>query len=113
MRGLKCTTDNCEFREGCHCTAGIVNITKSGRCASKIKRDGGVLEQEFSNMEAAEEFDYSKNMDLLIDCESTNCYYNKHNRCTSPIVNVEDKLVNTKCVTRCKTRDQHADFQFN
>lgn len=113
MKGLKCTTDNCEFNKACHCTAGIVNITKSGRCASKIKRNGGVLEQEFANMEAAEEFDFAKSQDTLIECESTDCYYNKDLHCSAAIVNVSDGMVKTKCVTRCKTRDQNSGYQFN
>lgn len=113
MKGLKCTTDNCEFNQACRCSAGIINITKSGRCASKIKRTGGILEQEFTNMEAAEDFDYSKNTEVLIECNSDECYYNKDLHCSAAIVNVDDGMVKTKCVTRCKTRDQNSGYQFN
>ena len=42
MKGLKCTTSNCEFNEGFHCKAGVVNIDKRGNCITRIKRENGV-----------------------------------------------------------------------
>ena len=102
MKGLKCTTNNCEFNEGCHCRAGIINIDKSGACKTKLKREHGVIEQEFINMETAEEFDYMDNDDVLIECESINCKHNKNFRCSAGNVKVDDKLYRTKCTTREK-----------
>lgn len=100
MKGLKCTTQNCEFNEGYHCTAGILNIDKAGNCKTKLKRENGVIEQEFVNMETAQEFDYADNEDLLIECYSTDCIHNKNRRCFAKHVKICDCLMRTKCKTR-------------
>lgn len=100
MKGLKCTTNNCEYNEACHCKAGIINVSEHAVCETKMKRANGVMEQEFTNMEAAEEFDYNKNEDILIECNSTKCKYNNAHRCTSSIVSVSDGMFRTKCKTK-------------
>lgn len=102
MKGLKCTTSNCEFNEGCHCKAGIITIDKHANCASKVKRENGIIEQEFVNMEVGQEFNYNDNDESLIKCDSTDCIYNKCFRCSANFVNVGDKLLNTKCLTKTK-----------
>ena len=43
MKGLKCTTSNCEFNEGFHCKAGVVNIDKRGNCITRIKRENASI----------------------------------------------------------------------
>lgn len=106
MKGLKCTTANCEYNEGCHCKAGIINIGSNGVCESKIKRENGVMEQEFINMEVASEFSYEDNDDVLIECDSTKCIYNHAHRCNSDIVTVSDSIIKTKCKTKKTT---HSD----
>lgn len=105
MKGLKCTTANCEFNECFHCIAGVINISENAVCKSKIKRTNGVIEQEFVNMEAAEEFDYDNNQDVLIECESTACVYNNSHRCYADLVNIGDGLLRTKCMTKTLSRD--------
>ncbi len=102
MKGLKCTTSNCEFNEGFHCKAGVVNIDKRGNCITRIKRENGVIEQEFVNMEVSSEFNYSDNEDTLIKCNSTDCSYNKCFKCAADFINVGEKLLSTKCKTRTK-----------
>lgn len=100
MKGLKCTTSNCEYNQGCHCTAGIVTITDKAICKTKIKRKYGIMEQEFANMEAAEEFDYSASEDLLVECDSTLCVHNKNRRCAQDVIDVGDIRMKTKCLTK-------------
>ncbi|MEG1509460.1 MAG: DUF1540 domain-containing protein [Clostridia bacterium] len=100
MKGLKCTTANCEHNKNCHCYAGIVNISKNAKCNSKIKRSYGMLEQEMENTESAQDFDFNENEDILIQCESTDCIYNKSGLCHSDIINVKDTLFSTKCNTK-------------
>ncbi len=102
MKGLKCTTSNCEFNEGCHCRAGIINVDKHGNCATKLRRENGVIEQEFINMETAAEFDYSDNDDTFIECGSTECMHNKSNKCAAEHITVGDKMMHTKCKTKAK-----------
>ena len=102
MKGLKCTTSNCEFNEGFHCKAGVVNIDKRGNCITRIKRENGVIEQEFVNMEVSSEFNYSDNEDTLIKCNSTDCSYNKCFKCSADFISVGEKLLSTKCKTRTK-----------
>ena len=43
MDNIICHTVNCEHNVKSRCVAGIVNITEKGVCASKIKREGGIL----------------------------------------------------------------------
>ena len=38
MKGLKCTTSNCEFNNNYHCTAGFITINKRGVCVTRQKR---------------------------------------------------------------------------
>lgn len=102
MKGLKCMTSSCEFNEGCHCTAGVISIDKKGNCATRVRRENGAIEQEFVNMEVASEFDYNDNEDTLIKCASTECQFNKNCKCEANFVNVGEKLMNTKCLTREK-----------
>lgn len=100
MKGLKCTTSNCEFNHACHCSAGIINIASNANCKTKLKRKYGILDQEFTNLEAAEEFDYSLNEDILIECDSVHCIYNNAHRCNNDIVTVADGAIRTKCKSK-------------
>lgn len=100
MKGLKCTTHNCEHNRACHCNAGIINIGKNGICMTKQKREFGMLEQSQVNIEAAKDFDFAQNDDVLIQCDSTKCVFNRDRLCTSNVVNVCDGLVRTKCFTK-------------
>ena len=102
MKGLKCTTTNCEYNHGYHCKAGVINVSKRGTCLTKVKREYGALGQSFANQayEASEDFDYSKNEDVLIQCDSCKCMYNKEHQCRSSVVTVGNGLVKTKCFTK-------------
>ena len=102
MKGIKCTTSNCEFNEGCHCRAGIVNVDKNGNCDTKLKRENGVIEQEFINMETAAEFSFDSSDDTFIECKSNGCAHNKNNKCLAEHINVGDKMMHTKCKSREK-----------
>lgn len=100
MKGLKCTTANCEHNEGYHCMAGVINISKNATCRTKVKRENGVIEQEFINMELAQEFDYSHNEELLIECDSIDCKHNANHRCKAQNVDIGDSMIKTKCFTK-------------
>ena len=100
MTGLKCTTCNCEFNRNCHCNAGVINVSKTGVCATKEKRKNGILEQTKINIEAAKDFDFDKNPELLIQCDCKNCCHNRNGMCASEVVNVKDGWMKTKCWTK-------------
>ncbi len=100
MKGLKCTTHNCTHNRNCHCHAGIINVGKTGVCMTKQKREYGILEQNAVNLEAARDFDFSDSDDLLIQCDSTKCKFNRDRICTSNAVHVGDSVLRTKCYTK-------------
>lgn len=104
MKGLKCTTTNCEHNHGCHCDAGVINIDKKGCCRTKIKRELGALGQAFEaaaeGFEAAQDFDYARNEEVLIQCDSVHCAYNAQNVCNSSLVNIGNGFFKTKCFTK-------------
>ncbi|MBQ9145300.1 MAG: hypothetical protein IJX70_02380 [Clostridia bacterium] len=100
MKGLRCTTDNCEHN--CHerCTAGIIDINAHGVCKSKLKRDGGSLEQLFSAYEAGESFEELE-PELIVQCEA-DCIYNCNHLCTRENLSIQDGAWRTKCFSRKK-----------
>lgn len=71
MDNIICHTVNCEHNVKSRCVAGIVNITEKGVCASKIKREGGILAQTFADIEAAEDFG-TGNIENSVTCASVN-----------------------------------------
>lgn len=100
MKGMKCTTSNCEFNRACHCNAGVINVSKKGVCNTKQKRQYGVIQQNSINIEAAKDFDFEQNRELLIQCDNCDCVYNRNRLCSSEIVNMGDGLMKTKCFTK-------------
>jgi len=100
MKGLKCTTTNCELNYACHCQAGVINISQNAVCNTKIKKGFLPIKEEYSNFEAANEFDYDENDDVLIQCDSVKCIYNNDHICSADLVNVKDGIIKTKCVTK-------------
>lgn len=100
MKGLKCTTCNCEHNCNCHCNAGVISINKGGSCNTKQKRKNGILEQTRVNIEAAKDFDFDKNPELIIQCDCCNCCHNRNHMCSCEVVSVADGLLKTKCQTR-------------
>jgi len=100
MKGLRCTTSNCEYNRNMHCTAITVDISKRGVCRTKMKREGGMLAQVFENFEAASELDLEF-QDVTVRC-SAECLFNVNRICGRDAINVEDGFVNTKCFTRKK-----------
>lgn len=109
MKGLKCTTTNCEYNNSYHCSAGVINVSKKSVCTTRIKRENGALEQIFSNtqsgMEAGQDFDYSKNEDVIIQCDSTLCVYNSDHICASGVVTVGNGFISPKCFTKKVKKD--------
>lgn len=97
MEQLKCTTNNCIHNLCSHCNASVVGIDQKGRCATKMKRAGGTLEQTFAELEAAEEF--LSDAPSIVNCEAE-CLYNKEGRCSASSIYVKDSFMKTKCDTR-------------
>ncbi len=97
MEQLKCNTSNCIHNLKSHCNATVVGIDEKGKCATKMKRAGGALEQTFAELEAADEF--LQDAPSIVQCDA-NCIYNRDNRCTASSIFVKDKLLKTKCETR-------------
>ena len=99
MDNIICHTVNCEHNVKSRCVAGIVNITEKGVCASKIKREGGILAQTFADIEAAEDFG-TGNIENSVTCASVKCAYNSDGVCSAAHIVVEDGLSKTRCFTR-------------
>ncbi len=99
MMQLKCKTKNCQHNLKCHCGAGMITIDNNGKCASKIKRPGGAMEQTFAEIEAAD--DIIESTPQIIQCDA-DCIYNENHRCTATSLLINDGLLNTKCATRIK-----------
>lgn len=100
MDNLICHTSNCEHNVKSRCIAGIVNISETGACTSRMKREGGVLAQTFADIEAAEDFGVNSGRDTAVTCQSVKCVYNETGVCSADHIVVEDGLVKTKCFTR-------------
>lgn len=100
MKGLRCTTSNCEYNKNMHCTATNIEINKRGICNTKMKREGGILAQVFENFEAASELDEELS-NVTVRCDA-NCLYNLNGLCGRESISVEDGLVSTKCFSRKK-----------
>lgn len=99
MDKLICHTVNCEHNVKSRCAAGIVNITEKGVCASKIKREGGILAQTFADIEAAEDFG-TRSIENTVTCASVKCEHNCDGVCAADHIVVEDGLSKTRCFTR-------------
>lgn len=101
MKGLRCTTQDCEHN--CHerCSAGVIDISKGAVCKSKIKREGGALSQLFEEYEAGQSFDMYE-PELIVQCDA-DCIYNSNHLCTREHVSVEDGVLRTKCSSRRRT----------
>ncbi|MBQ4073551.1 MAG: DUF1540 domain-containing protein [Clostridia bacterium] len=97
MEQLKCTTANCIHNLKSRCNATIVGIDEKGRCATKMKRVGGALEQTFAELEAGDEI--MQEAPSIVQCDAR-CIYNRDNRCGASSILVKDKLMRTKCETR-------------
>ncbi len=104
MDNLICHTNNCEHNIKSKCVAGIVNISESGVCNSKIKREGGILAQTFADIEASEDFGVLETTSNAVTCASMKCVHNEAGMCVADHIVVEDGLVRTKCFTRTKIK---------
>ena len=103
MKGLRCTTCNCEFNRACHCNAGVIKVSKNGVCETKQKRRYGIIQQNSVNIEAAKDFDYDDGKELLVQCDCGECIFNKNHICTSSIVNMGDGRMKTKWFSKAKS----------
>ncbi len=99
MKGLMCTTGNCEHNRNCRCLAGIVDFDKHGVCKSRCKR-GGMPKQNGAAIEAALDFEYGYSPDVLVKCECADCAYNRNRVCACESIDVGDALVRTRCFTK-------------
>jgi len=99
MNQLKCTTINCQHNLKDHCNAGVINVTDSAVCGSKIKRAGGALEQTFAEIEASEEF--LADAPNVVTCDAE-CLYNKERVCSANSLLIADSIFRTRCKTRIK-----------
>lgn len=100
MTELKCKTKNCEhnLKEICH--AAIIQVGENGTCRSKIKRSGGILEQTFAEIEAANEID-STPRENYVACEAV-CVYQENHLCKAGRIQLSDTMVTVR--TKCDTR---------
>lgn len=101
MKGLRCTTANCENNKCERCYAGSVAINERGVCKTKRKREGGALSQLFENFEAANSFDMD-DPETNVSCNA-DCIYNVNSGCNREHLLVEDGVIKTKCVNRKKS----------
>ena len=101
MEDLRCTTSNCEHNIRKHCTAGIINVSQTATCHTKIKREGSVLAQQFAEMEAASEMGNIEKESVFVQCDAT-CKYNENHTCMAEGITVADSFFSTKCMTREK-----------
>ncbi len=101
MKGLKCTTGNCEYNSHNHCMAGIIDISESAVCKTKVKREGGALSQIFAEYEAAPDIDMLDGVETIVQCDA-DCLYNTNHICNRENLSVEDSIIRTKCFSRKK-----------
>ncbi len=99
MMQLKCTCNNCKHNLKGHCDAGLISINEKADCISRLKRDGGALEQTFKEMEASEEF--LSDAPSIVQCDAK-CIYNENNVCSATSIKLTDMLFRIKCATRIK-----------
>lgn len=99
MKGLKCTTSNCEFNDRSHCLAGIIDISDSAVCKTKQKREGGALSQIFAEYEAAPDIEMLDDVETVVQCNA-DCIYNSNHICTREHLSIEDSVIRTKCFSR-------------
>ncbi|NCA66774.1 MAG: DUF1540 domain-containing protein [Clostridia bacterium] len=101
MKGLKCTTNNCEHNDHDHCMAGIIDISESAVCKTKLKREGGTLSQIFAEYEAAPDIEMLEDVETVVQCDA-DCVYNTNRMCSRENLNIEDSVIRTKCFSRKK-----------
>lgn len=103
MKEINCKTSNCEHNVKCKCLAGIIAVNESGKCLSRIKRDGGALAQSFADVEAGEEF-FGETAESIIQC-SASCAFNSGGVCSCDKITVDDALFGTKCKSRVSPKE--------
>ena len=98
MKGLRCTTSNCEYNTCERCQAGVIDVSRGAVCRSKTKREGGALSQVFAGYEAASAYPMEE-PELIVQCDA-DCIYNSNSLCTREHVNIADGMMRTRCVSR-------------
>ena len=101
MKDLICMTSNCEHCVLNRCEAGIINVSKGGVCATRRKREGGVLSQNYADMEASTELSFVERPIVSVQCDAK-CVYNHDYKCHAEGITLEDGIVATRCATRSK-----------
>lgn len=101
MKLINCATSNCEHNLKGKCLAGVISISESAKCVSRIKREGGALAQNFADVEAGEDI-YEKDLESLVQCSASNCAFNSNGLCAHEQIDVRDVPFATKCKTYIK-----------
>ncbi len=101
MKGLRCTTANCEHNYGNRCMAGIIDVSEGAVCKTKLKRAGGSLEQLFKEYEMAPSADAIEEPETVVQC-SAECVFNNNQICGRENLTIEDGVFRTRCFSRRK-----------
>ncbi len=99
MKGLRCTTENCEHNYCNRCMAGVIDVSEMAVCKTKLKREGGSLEQLFKEYEAAPSIDSFEEPEVVVQCNA-DCVYNNNHLCNRENLDIEDGMFKTKCFSR-------------
>lgn len=101
MEKINCSTSNCEHNLKGLCLAGVISVSESAKCISRIKRDGGALAQNFADIEAGEDV-YENDLESLVQCAAEDCAFNGSGICTNAQITVRDTPFSTKCKSYLK-----------
>ncbi len=102
MKQINCSTSNCEHNLKNKCLAGVISISESAKCISRIKREGGALAQNFADIEAGDDV-MQTDLESLVQC-SAECAFNNNGLCANEQIDVRDAAFSTKCRTFIKDR---------
>ena len=100
MKQINCATSNCEHNIKNKCLAGVISISESAKCVSRIKREGGSLAQNFADVEAGNDV-YENDLESLVQC-SADCAFNNNGLCANEQIDVRDVPFATKCKSYIK-----------
>ena len=101
MKQINCATSNCEHNLKGKCFAGVISISESAKCVSRIKREGGALAQNFADVEAGHDV-YENDLESLVQCSASECAFNNSGLCANEQIDVRDVPFATKCKTYIK-----------
>ena len=79
--------------------ASIIDVSEMGVCKTKLKREGGSLEQLFKEYEAAPAVDSLETPEVTIQCNA-DCVFNNNHICSRENLEIGDGMFKTKCFSR-------------